>query len=146
MTLCLAPDKNLRTLEIGTGSGYQTALLAEFSKKVYTVEKISMLSASAEKRLGKLGYSNIEYMIGDGSIGWPLHAPYDRIMVTAAASIVPEELILQLSSNGRMIIPVGERYSQDLLLIKKDMSGKISRETVNKVIFVELKGKYRWQT
>ena len=145
MTLYLAPDKSCRTLEIGTGSGYQTALLAEFSDRVFTVERISGLSASAEKRLDKLGYRNIEYLIGDGSSGWSLHAPYDRIMVTAAAKHVPEELILQMSLNGRMIIPVGERYSQDLLLIKKDESGKISKETVNKVIFVELKGKYGWQ-
>lgn len=144
MTLSLAPDKNCRTLEIGTGSGYQTALLAEFSDKVFTVEKISELSASARKRLDKLGYKNIEYLIGDGSTGWPLHAPYDRIMVTAAARQVPEELIEQLNTNGCMIIPVGESYSQDLLLIKKDESGKISRETVNKVIFVELIGKYGW--
>ncbi|MFA7673053.1 MAG: protein-L-isoaspartate(D-aspartate) O-methyltransferase [Clostridia bacterium] len=145
MTLCLAPDKNCRTLEIGTGSGYQTALLAEFSDHVFTVEKISELSVSARKRLDKLGYGNIEYLIGDGSAGWPLYAPYDRIMVTAAARQVPEELVEQLSLNGRMMIPVGERYNQDLLLIKKDESGKISRETVNKVIFVELKGKYGWQ-
>jgi protein-L-isoaspartate(D-aspartate) O-methyltransferase len=145
MTLYLAPDKSCRTLEIGTGSGYQTALLAEFSDHVFTVEKISELSVSARKRLDKLGYGNIEYLIGDGSAGWPLYAPYDRIMVTAAARQVPEELVEQLSLNGRMMIPVGERYNQDLLLIKKDESGKISRETVNKVIFVELKGKYGWQ-
>lgn len=140
----LAPDKSSKVLEIGTGSGYQTALLAEFSDSVYTVEKIKELSEKAEKRLGKLGYKNIKYKIGDGSEGWIENSPYDRIIVTAAASKVPTELTNQLKAGGRMVIPVGPRNVQELLLITKDKEGQIHIHSDVNVVFVELRGKYGW--
>jgi len=144
MTLLLAPNRRCKVLEIGTGSGYQTALLAEFSGRVFTIERIRELAEAAKKRLDGLGYDKIEYKTGDGSEGWIEHAPYDRIMVTAAAEKVPDELIEQLKAGGRMIIPAGARHAQDLLLITRDQSGKVHSETVNKVVFVELVGKYGW--
>lgn len=140
----LAPDKSSRVLEIGTGSGYQTVLLAEFSGSVYTVEKIKELSEKAQQRLTKLGYSNIKYKVGDGSEGWIENAPYDRIIVTAAAAKVPTELTNQLKAGGKMLIPVGPRHVQELLLITKDKEGQIHIQSDENVVFVELKGKYGW--
>lgn len=146
MTLLLAPDKNSKVLEVGTGSGYQTALLARFSKEVYTIERIPELSKKARKRLETMGYANVFYHIGDGSLGWPEHAPYDRIMVTAAAEDVPKELLEQLAPGGTMIIPVGPPSVQELQLITKDAGGEASRRTIEKVRFVELIGKYGWSS
>ncbi|HBP37723.1 MAG TPA: protein-L-isoaspartate(D-aspartate) O-methyltransferase [Clostridiales bacterium] len=144
MTLQLAPEKTDRILEIGTGSGYQTALLARFAREVYTIERIADLSAKARDRLTALGFANIDYRVGDGSAGWPENAPYDKIMVTAAAARIPAELEEQLGPGGRMIIPVGRPGLQDLLLISRGQDGRISRKSVEKVVFVELKGKYGW--
>lgn len=144
MTRILDPEKDSRVLEIGTGSGYQTALLAEFSKEVYTIEIIPQLSKKAKKRLDELNYTNIRYKIGDGSEGWSEHAPYDRIMVTAAAEVIPEELVEQLDENGRMIIPIGPREFQELQLITKDQSGNVKIEVIELVRFVEMVGKYGW--
>ena len=146
MTAALAPEPDSKVLEIGTGSGYQTALLARFSGEVYTVERIAALSLRARERLEQLGFSNIVFLVGDGSVGWSEFAPYDRIMVTAAAGHVPAELIDQLCPGGRMIIPVGPPGNQDLLLITKDLSGEIRRQVIEKVVFVELKGRYGWST
>jgi protein-L-isoaspartate(D-aspartate) O-methyltransferase len=145
MTEELAPNKTCKVLEIGTGSGYQTALLAAFSKSVYTMERIKELSEKAKERLDKLGYSNIVFTIGDGSEGWKEHAPFDRIMVTAAADKIPNELINQLKPGGRMIIPVGPKGNQELKLIIKSPDGDIHDETLFRVTFVEMKGKYGWQ-
>lgn len=145
MTFMLALDKNSKVLEIGTGSGYQTALLAEFSGWVFTVERINELAKKARAKLEHLGYANISYKIGDGSEGWSENAPYDRIMVTAAAEKVPVELIDQLKPEGKMIIPVGPRGKQDLQLITKGLDGKIKIQDLGKVMFVEMKGKYGWQ-
>lgn len=145
MTLALDPDLTSRVLEIGTGSGYQTALLAPFCKKIYTIERIQELSQEAEKRLKKLDYLNIEYRVGDGSKGWAEQAPFDRIIVAAAAADLPAELIEQLAVKGRLLIPVGPPGKQDLLLIEKDSSGKINRQIISKVSFVELVGLYGWQ-
>lgn len=144
MTRILEPEKDSRVLEIGTGSGYQTALLAEFSKEVYTIEIIPQLSKKAKKRLDELNYTNIHYKIGDGSEGWIEHAPYDRIMVTAAAEVIPEELVEQLDEHGRMIIPIGPRDVQELQLITKDQSGNAKIEVIELVRFVEMVGKYGW--
>lgn len=144
MTDRLALDKNCRVLEIGTGSGYQTAFLAEFAGEVYTVERIKELAESARKKLEKLGYKNIHYRVGDGSAGWPEHAPYDRIIVTAAARKIPEELVEQLGVGGIMIVPVGPRGLQQLKLITRDAEGKIHIESIGGVAFVEMKGKYGW--
>lgn len=144
MTRLLEPEMDSRVLEIGTGSGYQTALLARFSKSVYTIERISELSETAQKRLDAMGYTNIFYKIGDGSDGWREYAPYDRIMVTAAAGRIPDELMEQLAMGGRMIIPIGPPELQELKLVFKDEKGMIYEQTVELVRFVEMKGKYGW--
>lgn len=142
MTRLLDPDENSKVLEIGTGSGYQTALLAEFSGTVCTVERIAELSEKAREKLDALGYTNILYKIGDGSEGWEEQGPYDRVIVTAAAEIMPDELIKQLESEGKMVIPLGPREMQELILIKKDSQGKAFSESLGRVVFVEMKGKY----
>lgn len=145
MTRILEPEMDSRVLEIGTGSGYQSAILARFSKTVYTIERIPELSETAQKRLETLGYRNIVYKIGDGSEGWKENAPFDRIMVTAAAEKIPDELLEQLATGGKMIIPVGPPELQELKLFIKDANGKIHQQTVDLVRFVEMKGKYGWQ-
>jgi protein-L-isoaspartate(D-aspartate) O-methyltransferase len=144
MTRILDVGPDCTVLEIGTGSGYQTALLAHFAQKVCTIERIAELSIAAKARLEQLGFSNIQYKIGDGSLGWPEHAPYDRIMVTAAAARIPDELFTQLKPSGRMIIPVGPPSWQQLLLITKDAQGLMHQHPVEDVRFVELHGKYGW--
>ena len=144
MTIQLALDKSCKVLEIGTGSGYQTAFLAEFAETVYTVERIEALSESAALRLEKLGYRNIYYRVGDGSEGWIAHMPYDRIMVTAAAARMPDKLLEQLRPGGIAIIPVGPAGYQDLLKIRKDQTGHLHTESLAKVTFVALKGAYEW--
>lgn len=106
-----------RVLEIGTGSGYQTAILAELAEKVYTVEIVTPLYKDAKERMRQLGYSSIDFKIGDGRHGWPEHAPYDKIIVTAAAEKIPETLVEQLKEGGKFIVPVGEiREVQELLV------------------------------
>jgi len=144
MTRLLAPEKDSKVLEIGTGSGFQTAILAKMSAKVFTVERIEELMEKAKKRLEALKFSNICFKVGDGSKGWPEYAPYDRIMVTAAARVVPDELVSQLAAGGRMVIPVGPPDLQELQLITKTDDGAIHTNTVEMVRFVELKGQYGW--
>lgn len=146
MTSYLDLDKNHKVLEIGTGSGYQTAFLSEFAGMVYSVERIPELAEKAKKRLSELGFNNIEYLVGDGSRGWPENAPYDRIMVTAAAGEIPQPLISQLAPGGKMVIPVGVMGLQELFLIEKDLSGNIKKKVLGKVVFVELKGDYGWKS
>lgn len=142
MTLLLDTDQDSKTLEIGTGSGYQTALLSKACKAVYTVERIEALYVKAKARLNKAGYANIEFKLGDGSTGWQEHAPYDRIMVTAAASKIPDKLIEQLAIGGKMIIPVGSESVQELMLITKDSEKIIKKEVIGMVRFVRLIGDY----
>lgn len=142
MTLALHLQPDAKVLEIGTGSGFQTALLAAFSDAVYTIERIEPLYDRAKERLGKAGFANIHFKLDDGSIGWTEHAPYDRIMVTAAAGEIPSELIDQLAFDGKMIIPVGTSFLQELLLIEKEDDGKIHTKVLDDVRFVPLKGKY----
>jgi len=126
-------------LEVGTGSGYQAAILAKLAKQVYTIEIIEDLGKEAQKRLKILGYNNVEVMIGDGYKGWPEHAPFDAIIVTAAAEHIPQPLIDQLKPGGRMVIPVGGVYAvQDLMLITKDASSKVVQESIIPVRFVPL--------
>lgn len=141
MTLALDVEETHRVLEIGTGSGYQSALLAKAAEKVYTVERIQEHYEQAKKRLGNAGYSNIEYKLGDGSLGWSEHAPYDRIMVTAGAKTLPEALVEQLAPEGKMVIPVGEG-AQELLLVQKDLDGEVSQDHLAYVRFVDLIGDY----
>ena len=138
MTILLDLDEKSKVLEIGTGSGYQTALLAKASAAVYTVERIKELHIKAKERLVKAGYTNIKFKLDNGVLGWDEHAPYDRIMVTAAAKKLPDKLIKQLAPGGKMIIPVGPRFAQDLMIITKDATGKINEQIITKVRFVEL--------
>lgn len=145
MTEKLKLNKSLRVLEIGTGSGYQTTFLAEFSKEVYTIERIEELAVKAQERLYKQGYRNINFKIGDGSFGWAEFAPYDRIIATAGAGKVPAALVEQLAIEGRMLIPVGRKGLQDLLLITKDKSGRVNMESLGEVTFVEFKGNCGWK-
>src|SRR5574341_1357300 len=139
MTELVNVGKDDVVLEVGTGSGYQAAVLAKLVKQVLTIEIIEGLGKEAQKRLKVLGYDNVEVMIGDGYKGWPEHAPFDAIIVTAAAEHIPRPLIDQLKPGGRMVIPVGGVYAvQDLMLITKDASSKIVKEAIIPVRFVPL--------
>lgn len=142
MTLLLDVNEDSKVLEIGTGSGYQTALLSKAAKMVYTVERIEDLHLKSKTRLAKAGYSNISFKLGDGSLGWEENAPYDRIMVTAAASNVPGKLVEQLALGGKMVVPVESDQAQDLMVIEKSLDGEINEEIVAKVRFVKLIGEY----
>ena len=133
-----------RVLEIGTGSGYQTAILALLAERVYTVERVSELAARAGETFSRLGYGNIEIMVGDGSRGWPEHAPYDGIIVTAGAARVPPTLLEQLGEGGRLVIPVGGGYSQSLAIFRKER-GIIKRRDECGCVFVPLIGEYGWK-
>lgn len=139
MTLQLDLKREDRVLEIGTGSGFQTALLSKFSYSVYTVERIKALYDAAKNRLDDLGYSNVSFLYGDGHSGWEENAPYDKIMVTAAAKEIPETLIRQLAPGGKMVIPVGNFHMQELKLVEKDEDGKISESVIEYVMFVEFR-------
>jgi protein-L-isoaspartate(D-aspartate) O-methyltransferase len=135
----VALEPHHKVLEVGTGSGYQAAVLAEIVARVYTIEIIEALGKEAEARLAELGYRNIEVRIGDGYLGWPEQAPFDAIVVTAAAPFVPEALVAQLKPGGRMVIPVGaDGEEQELLLIVKSAQGKIERWRILPVRFVPL--------
>jgi len=136
MTEKIHPQKWKRALEIGTGSGYQTAILAELVKEVYTVELIPSLAEKAQEILAKLGYQNIHYRVGDGTQGWPEEAPFDAILVTAAPAKIPFALEDQLAEKGRMTIPVGEMF-QDLYLVLRQKN-KIIRKKLIPVRFVPL--------
>ncbi len=138
MTELLKLNSGEKVLEVGTGSGYQTAILAEMGCDVYTIEILKPLSEKAQQILKSLGYQNIHYKIGDGYRGWPQFAPFDAIIVTAAPDHMPQPLIEQLKINGRMVIPVGTQY-QELLLIKKTDKGT-EMKTVTPVRFVPMTG------
>ena len=126
-------------LEVGTGSGYQAAILSVLVKKVYTMEVIPELKDSAQAKFEKLGYNNIECRLGDGHEGWPEHAPFDAIIVTAAAAEIPEALLDQLKPDANLVIPVGSTYGpQELLLIHKDQQGKLTTRDILAVAFVPL--------
>jgi protein-L-isoaspartate(D-aspartate) O-methyltransferase len=141
MTEALRVSPDDRVLEVGAGSGYQAAVLAELVREVFTIEIVEPLAQSAAERLKSLGYTNITVIAGDGYKGWPDRAPFDAIIVTAAAPHVPQPLIDQLKPGGRMVIPVGPTYSvQYLLLIRKADDGTISQEKLLPVRFVPLTG------
>ena len=139
MTEHLQVSKSHNVLEIGTGSGYQAAILAEMAHHVFTIEIIPELAESAEKVLMELGYENITVRTGDGYKGWPEEAPFDRIMVTAAPNEIPEKLVEQLAPNGRMILPVGGSiFAQYLWLVQKDKEGIVTKEKILAVRFVPM--------
>ena len=139
MTEMLEVDNDDIVLEIGTGSGYQAAVLSTIVKELYTIEIIEELGLQASERLKSLGYDNVKVKISDGGLGWPEKAPFDVIIVTAAAPKIPEPLIKQLKPGGRMVIPVNNNfYSQDLLIVEKDADGNIETKKTIPVRFVPL--------
>ena len=139
MSELLALTGGERVLEVGTGSGYQTAVLAELAAEVDTIELLPALAHDAQEKLGKLGYKNINFKTGDGALGWPERAPYDAALVSCAAAEVPRELVSQLKPGGRLVIPVGGEGGQELRLITKTAAGTESR-TVCAVRFVPMIG------
>jgi len=144
MTEALAPSPQDKVLEIGTGSGYQAAILSRLCSTVYSIERVSTLASRARKTLDELGYFNIHTRIGDGTFGLPQDAPYDGIIVTAGAPHVPEALIEQLKEDGRLVIPVGDQSIQDLKRITRTKDG-IREESLGGCRFVRLIGKNGWQ-
>jgi protein-L-isoaspartate(D-aspartate) O-methyltransferase len=144
MTEALELTGKEKVLEIGTGSGYQTAILAECAAKVFSIERIRSLAIKARKLLLELGYFNIEIKFSDGTFGWLEEGPFDAIMVTAGAPDIPQPLIDQLKVGGRMAIPVGDTFVQDLMRIQKTGDG-ITKENYGGCRFVRLIGKYGWE-
>ena len=142
MSQAIRPKPGQKVLEIGTGSGYQAAVLAEIVGEVYTIEIIPSLAESAAKKLKELGYENVHVKAGDGFFGWPEHAPFDAIVVTAAAPEVPVALLEQLAKGGRLIMPVGPvETSQRLTLVRKDKDGRLSYQVREGVRFVPMTGR-----
>ena len=143
MTDLVEPDEDDVVLEVGTGSGYQAAILSGLVKRVFSIEIVEPLATQARARLQRLGYDNVTTRLGDGYYGWEEHAPFDSIVVTAAASHVPPPLIEQLRPGGRMIIPVGGRFmTQQLILITKTEQGEITSRQIAAVRFVPLTGEH----
>jgi protein-L-isoaspartate(D-aspartate) O-methyltransferase len=134
----LTPDDMV--LEIGTGLGYQSAVLAELAGKVYTVEIIDELAQQAEQRLKREGYTNVEVRIGNGYFGWPERAPFDKVIVTAAPDLIPPPLINQLKPGGKMVIPVGLPDAQHLVVVNKDINGRVRTKEIMRVLFSVLEG------
>ena len=144
MTEALQLEGDEKVLEIGTGSGYQAAILSKLCREVYTTEKIESLALKAEKLFKELGYNNIKIKICDGTAGWMEHAPYDGIIVTAGAPKIPNPLIEQLSDNGKIVIPVGGSFSQDLIVAEK-IKGELVKKVICGCMFVPLIGKHGWE-
>ena len=144
MTFALRPRTSDRALEIGTGCGYQAAVLSLLGKEVFTIERQPELASAASERLTKLGYPNVHVHCGDGTLGLPEFAPFDAILVAAAAPAAPEPLLAQLGEGGRMIIPVGDTDSQELQLIEK-RAGAFSTKALEGCRFVPLVGHHSWQ-
>ena len=144
---CMTEALNLKghetVLEIGTGSGYQAAILSRLCTKVYTIERVNVLLAGARKVFDQLKYFNIIAKLDDGTMGWPENGPYDAIMVTAGGPEVPKPLVEQLADNGRLIIPVGDQHVQDLQMVEK-VDGEVKINHLEKVRFVDLVGEYGW--
>ncbi len=144
MTQLLRLSGTEKVLEIGTGSGYQAAILATLADRVYTIERLRPLALRARKALDSLGFLNVNLKIGDGSDGWQSEAPFDAIMVTAGAPEVPEPLLEQLKTGGRLVIPIGTQYNQTMLKIEKGEDGMITRENLVECRFVKLVGRCGW--
>lgn len=144
MTQCLELTGEEKVLEIGTGSGYQTAILSVLSRQVYSIERFPSLAEKAREVLRKSGYHNVRIFEGDGTLGLPECAPYDRILVTAGARSIPPPLVRQLEEGGLMVIPVGHAYSQQLMVVRRK-GGQVSSEVVERCVFVPLVGRYGWE-
>jgi protein-L-isoaspartate(D-aspartate) O-methyltransferase len=144
MTELLELTGQEKVLELGTGSGYQAAILSRLARQVYTVERHATLAQRAEKVLAELGYDNVVIRVGDGTLGWPEHSPYEAIIVTAAAPDVPQPLIDQLADGGRLVAPVGSRWSQVLVKVKRQRD-LLVKERLTSVAFVPLIGEYGWK-
>jgi protein-L-isoaspartate(D-aspartate) O-methyltransferase len=144
MTQILRLNKDEKILEIGTGSGFQTAVLSQFSRRVYTIERQRALGENARRRLREMGYENIVFKIGDGSHGWAQHAPFDRIIVTAGAPVLPPSLAEQLSMGGIMIVPAGIKQYQELEIYEKSTMG-LNKKSAGGVVFVPLIGQEGWE-
>ncbi len=145
MTELLELEKEHSVLEIGTGSGYQTAVLAQLARVVYSIERVSALARQAVQRIQALGFDNVKIQVFDGSIGFSDRAPYDRILVTAGAPDVPPPLIEQLAPRGRMVIPVGEHGNQRLVLLERDAWGAAKKRVGEAVSFVPLLGRHGFE-
>ncbi|MGA3050758.1 MAG: protein-L-isoaspartate(D-aspartate) O-methyltransferase [Chitinispirillaceae bacterium] len=143
MTELLDLRKDEKVLEIGTGSGFQTAILAQFTIRIYSIENIGDLSIAARQRLRSMGYQNIVFRHGDGSLGWAQHAPYAKILVTAAAPVAPAALCEQLEIGGRMVIPVGDHQQQEIEVYDRTEKG-FEKRSEGAVVFVPLVGKQGW--
>ena len=143
MTEALGLKGEERVLEIGTGSGYQTAIIAELARQVFTIERLNNLSRKAQKLLEGLSYMNIVFKMFDGTYGWPDQAPFDAILITASAREIPESLIKQLGDGGRLVAPIGEADKQKLVLLTKS-GERVSRQDLGDCKFVPLIGKYGW--
>jgi len=144
MTEALLLTGKERVLEIGTGSGYQTAILAELSEKVFSIERIRPLAIRARKLLYELGYFNVEIKIFDGTFGWMEESPFNAILVTAGSPDIPQPLVDQLATGGRLVIPVGDAFVQDLFRVTKTEAG-VKKEDLGGCRFVKLIGKYGWK-
>ncbi|HDP94208.1 MAG TPA: protein-L-isoaspartate(D-aspartate) O-methyltransferase [Candidatus Aminicenantes bacterium] len=139
MTAIIAPGFDKKVLEIGTGSGYQAAILAELVKRVYTIDIYGSLTAKARSRIRSMGYDNVSFKTGDGYLGWEEHAPYDGIIVTCSPDHIPEPLIRQLAVGGRMVIPVSfSSQVQELILVEKEADGRLKRTNLIPVQFVPM--------
>ena len=143
MTSYLQLQGHERVLEVGAGSGYQTAILAELALEVFSVERLPELLQGVRNRLTQLGYLNVHLSAGNGSLGWPEHAPFDAILVSAAAPEVPAPLIEQLGDSGRMVLPVGSQDSQMLIQVEKRRGG-VFRRNITGCVFVPLLGTFGW--
>ncbi|MGN7613462.1 protein-L-isoaspartate(D-aspartate) O-methyltransferase [Magnetococcales bacterium HHB-1] len=145
MSQALALTGQNQVLEIGTGSGYQTAILAELSKTVFTIERLTSLGETAKARLTAQGYENIHFFFGDGTMGWPEKRSFDRIIVTAGAPIIPEKLLEQLTVHGKLVIPLGDQFIQQLLCITKQPDHTLTQEKLTGCRFVPLVGQQGWR-
>lgn len=146
MTEVLQLKRKESVLEVGTGSGYQAAILAEIAEEVYSVERFQKLAKRAKGVLEKLGYGNVKVKVGDGTLGWEEFAPYDGIIVTAGAPHAPHPLVDQLKEGGRMVVPIGGGFSQMLTLVEKTGGGKVSSQNICGCVFVPLIGEEGWKS
>jgi protein-L-isoaspartate(D-aspartate) O-methyltransferase len=145
MTEALKLTGSETVLEIGTGSGYQTAILAELAARIFSIERIPSLTGRARQALDTLGYKNVLVKLSDGTLGWDEYAPYDRILVTAGAPSVPEPLIDQLAPGGTLVIPVGSNSLQELVRVTKREDGSVKEDRMGSCVFVRLVGKHGWE-